>query len=126
MEQTITFEIFRELIRTLEESCIVNLDIADLYSLMQGMEKLKIGFAQGERGEDAEKILQQILSDQEMLELLHRAKGVLVVFSGDCSMTWASDALEYISGFMQDELELLMTLRYEQGQKIKVTVFAME
>lgn len=127
MEQTITYEVFKELIRVLNEECIVNLDIADIYSLMQGKEKLKIGFGQGEKGETVEKIFQQILSDKEMLEMLHCAKGALFVFSGDCSLVWASEAMNYIiNGFIHEDAELLLTLRYEEGQKIKVTVFAME
>lgn len=49
------------------------------------------------------------------------------MFSGDCSLVWASEAMNYIiNGFIHEDAELLLTLRYEEGQKIKVTVFAME
>lgn len=118
------FEVFKEFVNVLTKPCIVNLDLQDMYDMMQGKEKMAAGMWKGKNIADADRVVREIYADKELGTALTSATDIWVNFSGDLSL---GDVNSICSRLVKENVNILLSALYDNRQEdIKLTIVAVE
>lgn len=105
---------------------LINLDFADVQTVMKGMGVAHIGIGQG-KGDDKAMDAVKMAVESPLLETtINGAKNVIINISGDITMADVADATDYVRELTGDDVNVIFGALYskEEQECCKITVIA--
>lgn len=105
---------------------LINLDFADVQTVMKGMGIAHIGIGQGS-GDDKAKDAVKMAVESPLLETtIKGAKNVIINISGDITMADVADATDYVCSLTGEDVNVIFGALYtkESQDSCKITVIA--
>jgi cell division protein FtsZ len=105
---------------------LINLDFADIQSVMKEKGLAHIGIGEGQGDEKANEAVQQAVSSPLLETKIDGATDVIVNVSGDISLLDASDAVNYVKDLVGESANIIFGAKADETMTdmIKVTVIA--
>lgn len=105
---------------------LINLDFADVQTVMKGMGVAHIGIGQGKGDEKAMDAVKMAVESPLLETTIDGAKNVIINISGDITMADVSDAAEFVRGLAGDDVNVIFGALYskEDQESCKITVIA--
>ena len=105
---------------------LINLDFADIQSVMKEKGLAHIGIGEGQGDEKANEAVQQAVSSPLLETKIDGATDVIVNVSGDISLLDASDAVNYVKDLVGESANIIFGAKADESMTdmIKVTVIA--
>lgn len=130
-EQEIAHDIFEELFNIIFGQALLEINEEDIRWLLGKTKKLFFGreIVKGISEEmNPQLVVENFLDDPEKKEALCNAKGVIFIFSGDCSLIFMSDFFNLIlkSIGREDNKFIRFGARYEEIPELKIMMIAAE
>ena len=105
---------------------LINLDFADVQTVMKGMGVAHIGIGQGKGDEKAMDAVKMAVDSPLLETTINGAKNVIINISGDITMADVADATDYVRDLTGDDVNVIFGARYskEEQEECKITVIA--
>jgi len=105
---------------------LINLDFADVQTVMKGMGVAHIGIGQGKGDEKAMEAVRMAVESPLLETTINGAKNVIINISGDITMADVADATDYVRELTGDDVNVIFGARYtkEDQEACKITVIA--
>lgn len=127
-DKEVLLEAITEIANTISKPALINLDAADLYSILNDAQKVSIGMGVAKGANKATEAAKQAVLDPDVATALHSGARVLFMVSGDMTISETSDALNCIQEEIKDGVNILCSSRYdeEMADEVKIIVLAVE
>lgn len=127
-DKEVLLEAITEIANTISKPALINLDAADLYSILNDAQKVSIGMGVAKGTNKATEAAKQAVLDPAVATALHNGARVLFMVSGDMTISETSDALNCIQEEIKDGVNILCSSRYdeEMADEVKIIVLAVE
>lgn len=127
-DKEVLLEAITEIANTISKPALINLDAADLYSILNDAQKVSIGMGVAKGTNKATEAAKQAVLDPAVAAALHNGARVLFMVSGDMTISETSDALNCIQEEIKDGVNILCSSRYdeEMTDEVKIIVLAVE
>lgn len=105
---------------------LINLDFADVQTVMKGMGVAHIGIGSGKGDDKAMEAVKMAVESPLLETTINGAKNVIINISGDITMADVADATDYVRDLTGDDVNVIFGALYskEEQECCKITVIA--
>lgn len=127
-DKEVLLEAITEIANAISKPALINLDAADMYSILNDAQKVSIGMGATKGTNKAIEAAEQAVLEPAVATALHSGASVLCMVSGDMTISETSDAINCIQGECKDGVNILCSSRYdeEMADEVKIIVLAVE
>jgi len=101
---------------------LINLDFADVQTVMTDKGVAHIGIGHGKGDEKAMDAVKQAVSSPLLETTIEDASHVIINFTGDISLIEADEAANYVQQLAGDDANIIFGARYDEGASDEVTI----
>lgn len=105
---------------------LINLDFADVQTVMKGMGVAHIGIGSGKGDEKAMDAVKMAVESPLLETTINGAKNVIINISGDITLADVSDATDYVRSLTGDDVNVIFGALYtkDEQESCRITVIA--
>lgn len=128
VDEEVLLEAVTEIANTISKPAFINLDAADLHSILNDAQKITIGMGAAKGNHKATEAAEQALLDPAVATALPGGASVLLMVMGDITISETSDAINCVQGKIKDGVTILCSSRYEEEmtEEVKIIVVVVE